>query len=48
MKEAGATRVDFKTYRGMEHSACRAEIDDVIAFVRAVVSDLESDGDDEL
>jgi len=47
VKEAGATRVDFKTYRGMEHSACRAEIDDVIAFVRAVVSDLESDGDDD-
>jgi len=42
LKGLGVTNVEFKIYKGMPHSACRSEIDDVIDFVRSAM------GSDEL
>ena len=41
IKETGLKSVEFKVYRGMPHSACRAEIDDVTEFVKSVFSRTE-------
>lgn len=37
VKEWGAVDARMKVYKGMQHSACEAELNDVAAFVQEVV-----------
>ena len=37
LKEATSAPVEFKTYRGMAHSACPEELRDVAAFLKKVL-----------
>jgi predicted esterase len=39
LDELGLARVDFKTYRGMAHSACQEELQHLAAFIAGALSD---------